>query len=263
MSLYYSTQLALALTTQQVSSNFGFNPDTYYIDILNDIYNLFPVNTVPTPVLDDRFYSGYVGVYTANGDGNTYDQSFTLTERPLAETQATISTDLKSAAEADAIVALGDESATLFTSQSYLTVANRLEPYKSIGTSINAIATALDAQVTAVNAATTVKEVGVVGTTLTGALFTGRGSGLGPDDLNLSYYVTFNHSTLDQSETELFVPSTSTVIPYTDIVNNNFDSAGNCFNGVDYEIQIRETSSSTVLAEFVVPLNASGETVTF
>ena len=199
MALYYSTQLVLPLTTEEVRGNFGFNPDTYNIDILNDQYNLFPVNTVPVPVFDTNFYSGYTEVYTANIDGDTYDQSFTLIEKPLVDVQTATVVKLKGEAEADSTAVLGDESATVFTSQSFLTAANRIEPYKSIAVSINAIATTLDAQITSVNAATTVKEVGVVGTTLTGVIFTGRGGGLGPDDLNISYYVEFNHSTLDQS----------------------------------------------------------------
>lgn len=184
MALYYSTQLARPLTTERVRSTFGFNPDTYDIDILNDQYGLFPVNTVAAPAYDTNLYSGYTAVYSPNVDGNTYDQSFAFTERPLADAQANAIAKLKDDAEYDSIIALGGtpvsqkgynsqsefdpngpyhqiggESATIFCAQSYLAAASRLEPYKSIATSINAIATVLDATIADVNAATDIDGV--------------------------------------------------------------------------------------------------------
>lgn len=96
-----------------------------------------------------------------------------------------------------------------------------------------------------------------------GVLYTGRGSGLGPEDLNVSYYVTFDSSLMSESETELYVPGTGTVIPYGSGGAGKFDSIGNCFNPGDYQLQIRRTSTSTVLAEITVPLNPAGQNVPF
>jgi hypothetical protein len=99
-----------------------------------------------------------------------------------------------------------------------------------------------------------------------GIIFTGRGAGLGPEDLNISNYVEFNSASLTEAETELYVPGTSTVIPYTVDPGTglgSFDSLGNCFNVGDYLIQIRQVSTSFVIAEFEVPLNPAGEDVAF
>jgi hypothetical protein len=196
MASYYSTQLSREFTSVQVRDIFGFNPDTYNIDILNDRYNLFPVNPIPVPVYDTNLYSGYTASWAPNADGNTYDKSFAFIERPLADAQANVIAKLKDIAEIDSIEALGGvavrieegeainpdfnpggpykqvggESATIFTAQSYLAAASRLEPYKSIGTSINAIATALDSKITAVNAAISIDEVKVIYRPVSGTL---------------------------------------------------------------------------------------------
>ena len=120
-----------------------------------------------------------------------------------------------------------------------------------------------------INAATSINEVYNVVNLPSGAIFTGRGSGLGPEDLNISYYTSFNSPTITESETEIYVPSVDTVIAYGSgqpipLYPNTFDSMGDVFNvGGPYVIQIRETSTSKVIAEFEVPLNAAGEIVEF
>jgi hypothetical protein len=99
-----------------------------------------------------------------------------------------------------------------------------------------------------------------------GIIFTGRGAGIGPEDLNVSFYTEFNSVSIAEAETELYVPGTDTVIPYLiDIETGNgyFDSLGNCFNPGDYLIQLRQVSNGFVIAEFEVPLNLSGQNVAF
>ena len=72
-----------------------------------------------------------------------------------------------------------------------------------------------------------------------------------------------------ESETELYVPSVDTVIAYGSggallLYPNTFDSMGDVFNvGGPYDIQIRETATGRVIAEFEVPLNEDGESVNF
>ena len=61
---------------------------------------------------------------------------------------------------------------------------------------------------------------------------------------------------MTQADTELYVPGTSTVIPYGSIPGG-FDSTGNCFAFGNYLIQIRETATSMVIAEFECPLGAN------
>jgi hypothetical protein len=129
-----------------------------------------------------------------------------------------------------------------------------------------AVSTQLDTSLTAIDSATSVDEINNVVNKPTGILFTGRGGGLGPEDLNVSYYNAFNSVSLTPNGTELYVPGTATVIPYLiDIETGNgyFDSMGNCFAVGDYLLQIRETATSMVIAEFECPLNPAGEDVAF
>lgn len=96
-----------------------------------------------------------------------------------------------------------------------------------------------------------------------GTIFTGRGSGLGPLDMNVSYYAEWNSTTILENDTELYVPGTDTVITYGSGGPNQFDSAGNCFTTGDYQVQIRQVSTGFVLAEYECPLSPSGENVEF
>ena len=97
-----------------------------------------------------------------------------------------------------------------------------------------------------------------------GTLFTGRGSGLGPEDLNVSYYTAYQSSAVPQEDTELYVPGTDTVIAYGSGPGpDQFDSFGNCFAPGDYLMQIRQASTGFLIAEFEVPLAPAGVDVPF
>ena len=90
-----------------------------------------------------------------------------------------------------------------------------------------------------------------------GIINTGRGGGVGsggPDDLNPSF-ITLIDTTYAVSDLELYVPTTSTVISYDGGLTPpfTFDSSGNCFNGTDYEMEIRVAATSLVLATVTVP----------
>jgi hypothetical protein len=151
---------------------------------------------------------------------------------------------------------------------------NTLNTLSYPGTTLGEYQTYLDGLVTdataTINAATTTEELYSFNPSeipftpgANGSLFTGRGAGLGPEDLNVSYYTEFNSSSLSEAETELYVPGTDTVIAYGSGGPGQFDSAGNCFSEGDYMIQIRQVSTGFVLAQFEVPLNPSGENVAF
>jgi hypothetical protein len=95
-----------------------------------------------------------------------------------------------------------------------------------------------------------------------GVIFTGRGQGEAPLDMNPSYYVSWV-STVPQEQTELYIPATSTVIPYGIPIPGEFDSASNCFTTGNYTVQIRQVSTGFVLAEYECPFSPDGENVTF
>jgi len=95
-----------------------------------------------------------------------------------------------------------------------------------------------------------------------GIIFTGRGAGLGPLDMNVSYFVEWNSTTVTESDTELYIPGTATVIPY-DSYAGGFDSMGNCFTLGNYTVQVRQASTGFVLAEYECPLAPAGVNVSF
>jgi hypothetical protein len=81
------------------------------------------------------------------------------------------------------------------------------------------------------------------------------------NDFNDSYYVTFNSDTLVEDDTELFIPSTSTVIPY--ILPNQFNGYSEAFTTGNYVVQIRQTSTGLILAQYTCPAGPPDVVVPF
>jgi hypothetical protein len=151
--------------------------------------------------------------------------------------------------------------------QSALPEIDRIPAIQSAIEQINVLSEGLQTSLAAIAAATNATEVSEVAFPPTGTIFTGRGAGNGPLDLNISEYTVFNSATLTEADTELYIPGTNTVIPYGNPVPGKFDSLGNCFAVGDYVVQIRvattEGPPGRVLAAFECPLNPAGENVQF
>jgi hypothetical protein len=81
------------------------------------------------------------------------------------------------------------------------------------------------------------------------------------NDFNDSYYVTFYSNTLVEDDTELFIPATSTVIPY--ILPNQFNGYSEAFTTGNYTVQIRQSSTGFVLAQYVCPSGPPSVVVSF
>jgi hypothetical protein len=81
------------------------------------------------------------------------------------------------------------------------------------------------------------------------------------NDFNDSSYVTFVSNTLAEDDTELFIPATSTVIPY--ILPNQFNGLSEVFTFGNYTVQIRQSSSGFVLAEYICPAGPPDVVVSF
>jgi hypothetical protein len=96
-----------------------------------------------------------------------------------------------------------------------------------------------------------------------GYIFTGRGSGLGPLDMNVSYFTTWDSTTVEESDTELYAPATDMVMPYGSGGEGKFDSMGDAFTEGNYTVQIRQASTGFVLAQYECPLSPDGEDVPF
>lgn len=258
--LYYNINTNRTYTIGQVISSFGFNPTTADITILNS-RGFYPV-VYTDPPFDTGLYSATLS-YTIVGTEAV--QTYTATARPLPEAKENASAELKERgdAETQAVVQSSGFSTDVLTAVSSQTLASRPAPMQDTLDALTAITNTLGANLIAVDAATSVDDINNIVNPPSGLLFTGRGGGLGPQDLNVSYYNAFDSVSMTEAETELFVPGTSTVISYGSGGAGKFDSFGNCFNPGDYLMQIRETATGRVIAEFEVPLNPAGQNVAF
>jgi hypothetical protein len=246
---------------------FGINVETTDISILN-LNGFYPVQA-STPNFDLKLYNAsstwVIVPISPSGQGAQLD--FAPVAKPLPEAKENGAIELKQQGDVDTaqVLTLNYLTSDVVSAVASQDLIDRPAPLQDVLDEMVAVTDALGADLIAVDAATSVDEINNIVNPPTGILFTGRGSGLGPEDLNVSYYVEFNSVSLTEAETELYVPGTDTVIPYNDKIglNGGFDSAGNCFNPGDYLIQIRETATSRVIAEFEVPLNPTGENVAF
>ena len=259
-NFFYSPATGKAYSSAQMLGLFGINTTTIDITTLNR-RGFYPVNET-TPSFDNYLYTA-APVYTVSGQ--YADQTWVYTPRPLDQAKANGEWEAKTqAASAVSMVececGLTNDILTAVSSQDPLARPAR---YQAVLDEMAVVTDQLDANLTSIDAATSVDEINNIVNKPTGVLFTGRGSGLGPEDLNVSYYTVFNSVSMTESETEIFIPGTATVIPYGSGGPNAFDSMGNAFNPGDYLMQIRETATGMVIAGFECPLNPTGEDVAF
>jgi hypothetical protein len=261
---YYSPSLGQTYSAFQMQVLFGINVETASLEAIN-YRGFYPVQE-STPDFDIFLY---IPVYTwtltpiTGGEGAV--RVYTPDPKPLPEAKENASYEVIEAAnnEQAQIVATSGFSTDTLTAVSSQDPLSRPIEYQATFDAMVAVSDQLASNLSAIDAATTVDEINNIVNKPTGTLFTGRGAGLGPEDLNVSYYTAFNSVSMTEAETELFVPGTSTVIAYGSGGPGQFDSTGNCFNPGDYLIQVRETATGMVIAEFDVPLNPAGEDVAF
>ena len=264
---YYFATTQETYSAYQMQTLFGIDVSTMSVPLLN-WNNFYPVQP-SSPDFDVKLYdpSSSWSIIPIAPAGEGAIRVYTPVPKPLPDAKANASAEAKSAANSQ----IEDLCATCGFSNEVLTAvasqdpASRAARYQEELDEMTAITDKLDSDLTAIDTATSVDEINNIVNKPTGIIFTGRGSGLGPEDLNPSYYVEFNSVSLTPEQTELYVPGTATVIPYTTELPPpyTFDSMGDCFNEGDYLMQIRETATSMVIAEFEVPLNAEGQDVSF
>jgi hypothetical protein len=145
---------------------------------------------------------------------------------------------------------------------------NALESQTYPGTTLGEYQTYVDGLVASttaeINAATTVPDLYPINpatipfTPTASGTITGSRTG---NDFNDSYYVTFNSTTLTEADTELFIPATSTVISY--ILPNQFNGTSEAFTTGNYTVQIRQSSTGFVLAQYTCPAGPPDVVVSF
>ena len=262
---FYSPSTGQTYSDYQMQALFGIDTETTDIVIIN-LRGFYPV-LATSPDFDVKLYNPtFVWSIVPVTGGEGAERTYTANAKPLPEAKANGSAEAKTQANTaiDNLCAECGYSNEILTAVASQDPLDRPARYQEELDEMTAISDQLDANLTAIDSATTVDEINNIVNKPTGVLFTGRGSGLGPEDLNVSYYTAFNSVSMTGSETELYVPSTATVIPYGSGGAGKFDSMGNAFNsGGPYTMQIRESATGMVIAEIEVPLNAAGEDVAF
>lgn len=259
---YFIPSTGAVLSAQQVQLNYGVNPAYVDIDNLNS-FGVYPIN--PGTNLYPEYLYEVTPSYTIVGQ--YAEQTFTATPRPLSLAKENASEAEKAITneQATLLIETSGINVDVWTGAASLDPASRPPVYNVLLGQMAAISENLATNLMAIASATSVDEVNNVVNPPYGIINTGRGSGLGPQDLNPSYYVEFNSATVTEAETELYIPGTSTVIPYDPELPPPyvFDSMGDCFNPGDYAVQIRIAATGEVIATFTCPDNPSSENVSW
>jgi hypothetical protein len=264
---YYNSTTGQVYTAAELIQDFGVDPETTGILALN-YYQIYPVQP-SEPDFDTQLYTPSVSWSLVPilplGEGAV--RVYTPVAKPLPEAKENATVEAKDAsnAEAAALITASGVNVDIWTGAASQDPGDRPPLYNTLLGQMATIGDTLATTLTAIDTATSVDEINNIINKPTGVINTGRGNGLGPEDLNVSYYVSFNSVSLTPEQTELYVPGTATVISYDPFLPPpyTFDSFGDCFNPGDYTLQIREVATSKVIAEFECPLDPLGVDVPF
>jgi hypothetical protein len=256
MTQFYLPASGQLLDEANLQVNTGFSPesDPSYLSA-NGIYTVTPS---PDPY-DPGLYTTEPSFVIA---GNYALESWVATPLPLptAKDNATVQAKGNSNVQAADLISASGVNVDIWTGAASQLEVDRPPLYNTLLGAMATIGDNLATTLTAIDTSTSVDEINNIINPPTGILNTGRGQGLGPEDLNPSYLRVFSSTTLTPADTELYVPGTSTVIPYDAEslpAPYTFDSLGDCFAPGDYELQLRVAATSAVIATFTIPLAVS------
>lgn len=252
MTEFYQPASGLTFTEANLAAQTGLLPtQDPSVLALNGVYEIVPSDDPYDPALYDS-----TPVYTIVG--NFAEQGWTATPLPLPTAKANGSAEAKENADAEVAAIV---TASGFSNEILTAAASQVAPpvvYQDVLDEMTVVTNQLDANLTAINAAATVDEINNIVNPPTGVINIGRGQFGGPLDLNASNYVSFNSISMTEADTELYAPSTSSVVPYQGFPPDDFNSSGAIFTTGNYLIQIREVATSMIIAEFEVPLSTDG-----
>jgi hypothetical protein len=259
---YYYNSNATPFESQIVDKNWvafygGIDPETATPAELAAAGFYCYIATTP-PTYDPKLYT-LTSTWVITGTDASED--YTVVDLPLAEAKTNCVSYEQGLAttETTNIAAASGYTGDVLTATAALPEVSRPTEIQDVFDAQSAVVTELMATITAINAATTIDELNNIVNPPYGVINIGRTG----EDLNSSYYVSFNSVSLTEADTELYIPGTAAVITYGASVPGEFDFLSGAFNVGDYLIQIREVATSNVIAEFEVPLSPTGEDVAF
>ena len=157
MALYYLAPADTAYSAAGIRSKVGLDPTTTGVVALN-YAGVYPVNEVADPY-DPRFYDTTAS-YVINGTGA--DQSWSKTDKDLAESKTLAKQIQKEKYEADAEAIRDDYGALVLIAISAKTAASRSANETAIIDSIKTIATSLSDDIIAIDAAADVDAIDAI-----------------------------------------------------------------------------------------------------
>jgi len=252
---FYLPASGQVIPSSQLRIKTGFEPtDDPGLLASNGIYI---ITEAPADPYDPGLFTSTI-IYTIVGIDAI--ASWTATPKPLPVAIANGSQEVKTQAAAEisvieSVTGLPNDILTVVSGQELI---DRPVRFQTVLESLAIVTDGLNSNLLAIESATTVDEINNIVNKPTGVINIGRGQFGGPYDLNASNYVSFNSVSMTQSETELYAPITSSTVPYQGVPPDDFNSSGPIFVVGDYLIQIRETATSMVIAEFEVPLSLDG-----
>ena len=276
----YVTQIYLAALAGDYGPVLSYASTHYYSVIDNNIfegrvYNLGDTMVSPTgvqpansitqaPPANPSVEPPYAILYY----DTDWFYSYTDITTPLPEAKTNLINETNTGSAAAVVVQLSGYSPVQQATAPDITLLNTLDyPGVDIGTYQDYVDAVANAEIATINSATSISDLYLINPAAlpftpesgsSGVINIGRGRFGGPLDLNASNYVTFNSVSMTEAETELYAPATSSVVPYQGFPPDDFNSSGAIFTLGNYLIQIRETATSRVIAEFEVPLSSDG-----
>jgi hypothetical protein len=182
---------------------------------------------------------------------------------PTAKDSASSQVRSQTATEQQA--ALEGYTPEVLAAQATLPELSRTPEIQASIVEVNDLNATLQANLTAIGAATTIDEVNNIVNPPTGTISTGRGgSGGGPLDMNPSTMVTWNSVSMDVTDTELYIPATTTTVLYNGaLAPYTYAQTFGAFTLGNYTVQLRQTSTSLVIAEWECPDEAVNVPINF
>lgn len=247
-SYFYSTATEESYSSYQMQVLFGIDTATIDITILN-LLGYYPV-VDSSPSFDLNLYTA-TSVWTlvpiSGGEGATLVWTAVPKPLPVAKNNGRAQASRASDTSVSNVIINNYLTSDVMASVASQALVDRPAFFQSILDETVVLTDALAVTLDAISAATTVDEINNIVNPPYGEISISRTG----NDFNDSYYITFYSTSLVEDDTELFMPATSTVIPY--ILPTQFAGFSEAFGGGNYTVQIRETSTGLVLAEIICP----------
>ena len=264
----------IPVNTNPIDENFLYDP-TEYIEALNraQIYPLTDTVDPYNPSLYTTVVSYTVSNYpngaaTVTGDiglpGDYATQSYAPTARPLATAKSNGKQDVRARAS-DNSAALRESSgynADAMSAAAAQLIADRGADVQATIALTDSVMAQAEVNIQAVEAATSVGDIATIVDAPDLVINTGRGLS-SADDMNPTHFPTINLGNVVESDLELFILSSDTILDYRTNLPSpyHFDMGAALFYNSDYRVKIRIAATGVCVGEFVCPDTGSGANV--